>query len=508
MQDRYNRMESFIKSMATTCNKVDPNYLAMEYFPNDVHYNLTRMNVEKKDRNIDFAENGYFNNWISDFFHLPTKVFVSASKQYFCNFINKEDEYHIGDEHIKIYIPQDADHIEKSAELIFNYLDKRDVAHRSRVGRNARIDDIVIRLENEKDALDLIDFVNENGYISEGMINPNPFAFSYKGVALACDRQLSYNICITDMLTAYIRNRKEKNELDKASLNDFVKYTKNYYYNHFVEKKNLGEVIGDISLIKKSDNSIDTNRLLVNTKNIIDLYLKGLDPNFNIDNYFAEYEARCDANKIKKEALEFQEARLKESENVYNVSPIDNFLFDAVRISMNRYKELDDNNLQDDKYYEKKALFNINEYLKSDKAIYLTRSEDLREEAENFNFREKLIHTLEQNNQNLFVYYNNMKGIKEKADFNYAILQTYEKYQDRYEQGFSELDGTEWCVNAVYNYINNNSTSGFTRDNNARYNLERYSSRETARDMIEKFAGHSLESQKDIENYVQTIINR
>ena len=138
----------------------------------------------------------------------------------------------------------------------------------------------------------------------------------------------------------------------------------------------------------------------------------------------------------------------------------------------------------------------------------MTRSENLRDDAEKFKFREKLISTLEENKQNLYSYYNYMKDVKEKADFNYAIVQTYEKYQDRYEQGFSELDGTEWCVNAIKGYLTMNNTFGFTRENNARYNLERYSSRETARDMIEKYVGHRLETSKDLVDYVHGLVDR
>ena len=508
MEDRYERMNFFIKTMANTYKDVDLNSLNQEALSSDIYHNLVRLGVKRNDKKEDFKEKGYFNNWVNNFYRRPTDVFVSESWNYFCQFLNTKNEEYIGKEHIKLYIPQDADHIEKSAELIFDHLEKRDAFHASKIGKKARFDDIVIRLENAQDAEDLVEFVNKNEYISEGLIAANPFAFNYKGIAHACDRDLSYNCTIADMLTSYLIDRKEKNVLDKASLNDFVKYTKSYYVEHFIEKKKLGEVIGDFRLIKSSDNSYDTNKLLVNTKNIIELYLKGLNPNFTINDYYQEYYNRCDYENIKKEALEFQNARAKESEFVFDVSPVDNFLFEAVRISINRFKELEDDEIKSDSYYEKRALSNINEYLKSNNNLYLTRSENLRDDAKNSNFRDDMVNVLNQNNLNLYDYFNYKKSIKSKADFNNAILQTYEKYQDRYEQGFSELDGTEWCVNAIKGYLANNNTFGFTRENNARYNLERYSSRDTAREMIEKFVGHRLESQKDLENYVQGIVNK
>ena len=508
MLDRYERMDFFIKSLAATYKNADLESMPVKQLSDDIYYNLTRMGVKKADKQVDFEERTYFNDWIAAFFRNPTSVYVASSWKYFCQFINDEEAQDFGKEKIKIYIPQDADHIEKSAEIIFAYLEKLGVAHKSKIGKKARFDDIVIRLENEQDALDLIDFVTKNEYILEGMIAHNPFAFSYKGIALACDKQLSYNACISDLITAYIRHGSEKHTLDKASYDDFVRFTKHYYYEHFIQKKNLGEVIGDSTLIKENDNSFDTNKLIVNTKNIIDLFLKGLDPNFTIDDFFQEYRIRCDNKQIELDTYEFQNARMKDNENEYSVSEIDNFLFEAVRIISNKAKETEEGGLKSNNYYEREALNTINGFLRTNQLTLLTRSEDLREDAKNFNFREKMIHTLEQKQLNLNAYYNYMKEIKNKADFNFAILQTYEKYQDRYEQGFSNLDGTEWCVNAIKSFIYYNNAKGFTRENNARYNLERYSSKDTAKGMIEKYIGHEINSDKDIASYVQGLANK
>ncbi len=501
--DRYVRMDNFLKNFRDMY-VANPN-LDDIGLKNSAYYNLVRLGVKPEDKKINLSTNGVFERFINKFYSRNTNCFVDPNWSYFCQFTNRKSEFLGETDEIKIYIPQDADHIEKSVEMIFNYLDDKDIPHISKVAKLIRFDDVVVRLKNENDARDLLKFIENNSYIQEGLIKSNPFAFSSNNIAMVCDGRLSYNSVLADTFCAYMRDCKEKNTLDRVSLENYVSFLGQYYNDHFIDHKNLDDVVGDIELIDNTED--DNNYKLVNVKYIIALFLKGIDPNFNLNQYFNEYNARCDISKINRETNDFREAR--NPNNYKKLNETEEFLMNAVYIIMEKNRE-EDTEPKDDKYYERVALNSIYKYLYADESVrdkYLTRTNNLRGSAHEFGFRDKLISELDKENVDLFRFYNNTKAKKQKIDLDNAIRETYNKYEDRYEQGFETIDGKEWCVRAIEMLMNNGVYNGFTKTNNARFDLMKFTKPIDVRYTLEGHLNHRLESRQDLFDYVDDVIN-
>ena len=277
---------------------------------NQAIYNkLIRLGVNTEDRKIDLRNgnspinykndtqysylvnpNSAFNNWL-DYYNgnEKIKVFHSPSWAYFCQFISENQEARYAKEHIKIYIPLDSKHIEQGAKSIFDFLTRNNISHLSKIGKDIRFDDIVIRLINKEDADKLLDYIRRNPYIQEGLIKPNPFAFQKNGVALACDGRESYNETIVKIIGLYISEKKDTNTLDKVSYEDFYRFVAIKYKTNFITKENN-------DLIKKLE--IQDQEKERNIKEILSLALKCQKKDFTYDHYIEHFNI-CKRNKEK-----------------------------------------------------------------------------------------------------------------------------------------------------------------------------------------------------------------
>ena len=199
ISNRYKRMDDFIqrwKQIALENPNVSFDDVAIQ---NAIYSDLVRIGVSDSERKHDLSHEGVFQRWVDDFASVSNiDVFVADDWQYFCQFINRKSEV-VGPEReaIKVYIPLDRMHVENGAKMIFSFLAKNNIAHASKVGKNIRFDDIVVRLSSEEDARQLLNFVDSVPYLKEGMLEPNPFAFNNQSIALVCDRKLSYNSTIS-----------------------------------------------------------------------------------------------------------------------------------------------------------------------------------------------------------------------------------------------------------------------------------------------------------------------
>lgn len=292
----YKKIDEFLKFWRDIA-KENPNTTITDKM---VYHELIRLGVNEYDKKVDLTTSnsrpfnnssvrGVFESWISYYqFNSNINVFNSPSWPYFCQFTSKEN-IASAKNHIKVYIPLDSGHIEEGAKLIFDFLSRNNIPHRSKIGKHIRFDDIVIRLINPEDAEKLIEFVHSNLYLECGLIEGNPFAFQKDGIALACDGELSYNDTVATLIAHYINTKKNKRELDNIDVRDF--------YNHIVNVYNNDE------LIKYIFSVYSDNKLFENYKQVLELIIISADPSFTFEDYIKHYKKHSNYGVNEKEMI-------------------------------------------------------------------------------------------------------------------------------------------------------------------------------------------------------------
>ncbi len=176
-----------------------------------------------------------FNNWINYYANSNnTDVFIDNYLRSFCQFVSKDGRAKKAREHISVQIPLDRKHLEDGATLIFDFLDKNGISHKSKISKRVRNDDIVVKLINPDDVSKLIDFVSNNKYLQEGLLPANPYAFQKNGLALTVEGKLSYNNVVSELIGLFIEHYKPMFEF--IGEEDFYKYIESLYNNYFVKQ--------------------------------------------------------------------------------------------------------------------------------------------------------------------------------------------------------------------------------------------------------------------------------
>jgi len=295
--------------------------------------------------------NSPFNNWIQYYADSPqTSCFVAYNWQYFCQFISKDNQARLAGEHIKIYIPLDAQHIEEGAKIIFDFLEKNHISHLSKIGREIRFDDIVVRLINPEDAKKLIQFVSSVPYLQEGLIQANPFAFQQNGIAMAVDGSLSFNSTVAKLLNAYMDYKRNSGTLNNVNADDFYAYLRALYLDQFVYHRN-----NNLERICQWEPDEENNY-----REVIALIIKVQDPSFTLEDYMQHY-ATCADVELLTESKIFETNRL---------------LIEAIQAMTLRWG--------------KNGIPSVRDYYDTGDPTYITRRNDLRDRMENSKFRATL----------------------------------------------------------------------------------------------------------------------
>lgn len=395
---RYKRIDEFLKRWAKIA-KSNPNIeFNTKSMKNAIYNELIRLGVDEKDKSVNlrdtkspqnFSCNHYysyivnpdsaFNNWLQHFDkNNNIDVFVSPNWSYFCQFVSKDKTASIAKDHIKVYIPLDAKHIEEGAKQIFDFLSNNNIPHLSKIGKNIRFDDIVIRLVNKEDADKLINFVNNNKYIQNGLIEANPFAFNNNGIALACDGNLSYNDTIAGLIDMYIGQKKRENALNTVGLRNFYSYLINVYQKQFIEHK--------IDFITREFEINPNDReTLNNYENVIRLVVNSQNPTFTYDKFIEHYE-KCSG---------------KENKKGIDIDSINNMIIETINTMSERFNSLED------------ALINVEVYVQTGQKNLLTRQKGLRDKVTNSNFRESLRELLKIKKISFRDYYKSIASYQE-----------------------------------------------------------------------------------------------
>jgi len=419
---RVQKMDEFLKYWRDICLQ-NPN---QQITAGHVYNTLINQGISKKDskknEKIDLKNYEFklFEYWVKRFSNVSNiNVFVSENWKYFCQFTNDPDfypkEFEKEHESIKIYIPLSSAYLKEGADQIFDYLAQNNIHHHSKIGREYRFDNIVVRLQNPEDAKRLADFVSNNKFIQDGLCAPNPFAFQYNGVAYACDDMLSYNSTMAAMIASYIDEKKKNDELETVGIRDYYDYIKNTH-KYLLSLLISTEVDKDFSLEKEGiifdeiNSDIDLYDIdyrkytLLNYIEIIGLSLKLFEPDFSYDDYIEHYRH----SKFKS---------LKKLDDLQQISAYYNLLVDIIATMT---KKFGINNIDS-------AFASLDLYLKTGNAKYITRNNNLRERVISSNLRLNINQILSSYNMQLYDYLNQLgidkSSIIEKCNFSEQKVQ-------------------------------------------------------------------------------------
>lgn len=197
----------------------NPEYEITEKF---VYSQLIGFNVRKEQLPFQNIRDEYFENWIYRYKN-NNGIDVNYHNQsnYFLWFINGQ----IKGNEIKLYIPMDKAHIKEGANQLFDFISSTNIEHQSKIASVIRNDNVVLRVNSLEDAKTIIDFVNSNQYIKEGMIKVNPFLPNYNGVGMAMDNSYSFNSTISKIISEFVTKLRNNNNLHLVTvenLNSFI----------------------------------------------------------------------------------------------------------------------------------------------------------------------------------------------------------------------------------------------------------------------------------------------
>lgn len=205
-------------------------YLIYGDLKNFIYTQLISYNLGHNQK--PFKDMGYlFNYWTERNKSVANlETFVSKKYPYFCQFLNSNAR-NLAKDAIKLYIPLDENHLAEGANQLFDFIAKEGIEHNSKIGKEIRNDNIVVRVANIESAEKIIDFVKNNSYIQEGLLNLNPFIININGIGIAKDGFHSYNSEFCNYLAQLIIILKEKNrlnDLNVASLKSYLEEVKNF----------------------------------------------------------------------------------------------------------------------------------------------------------------------------------------------------------------------------------------------------------------------------------------
>lgn len=244
---------------------------------------LTIYNVPENERLIDNSD--LFQNWINYYQNNNNSnldVFVSPNWQYFCQFVSKQGQ--INDECYKIYIPLNRSHLEYGVKQIFDFINDNNIVHLSKVAKQIRFDDVVIRVNKAEDVIKIKNFIKNNSYIQEGLIKGNPFAYSENGINFGFDGALSYNNCISALITTYIKTNKN-NHINNINADSFKKFIEDAINNS--DKLNYFA-----DFIHDPHNSINSKTYIFYIYDLLNAYLS----NSNFNEYIKRVECYKNVN--------------------------------------------------------------------------------------------------------------------------------------------------------------------------------------------------------------------
>lgn len=246
-----------------------------------MNYGLT--NEEIKDNNIS----NYFLGWTTHFKNSNLYVGQITPQPGFCQFVNKEgfNQY----SNLKIYLSFNKKEIKSCVNQIFDYINKNNMATRSKVSHTIRSDSVVIRLNKIEDAKQFLEYINNDNYLKSCAKKVNPFLINDGIAGLAYDRKISYNAVLAFLLEKYF---KQIQNYDEVNLSNFKQFVNTYYNSVFIQKDSLPEFLYEKEVQRNFHGFSSIGDLITNYFEVIGLIKMSLDKDTTLHNYY-NYIKNC-----------------------------------------------------------------------------------------------------------------------------------------------------------------------------------------------------------------------
>lgn len=489
------QITSFLKKIMDSYTRNPDEEVDDEY----IYSCLIKMNIPRNFYSIengkqiiegryDLKENNYFNYWLEYYKEKNNIIgFIDPTMPNYCKLRNGSFS-DWGTEQIKIYIPLDLKHILNGTTQIFDFLSRENIKHNSKVASKIRFDGIVIRVGNKEDCKKIIDFVNSQEYIKEGLIEPNPFSFSKDGITIASDGKLSFNTVISCLIKKYISFKRQNGSSESVNCEDFYHFVEETYKELFVEKKDTLNVLYKEFFNRDEKNAVLESPYMAqsyidNFQNVFSLIINSHQPGFDFNSYLGYFDTISKGKVF----------------NAYFESPLagnglDKFIY--------LLKNTIDNFC---KYYDRESVIHILEqYINTGNPNFITRKGNLRESISTSGLREQCqyyMKNFEFNFTGLVGYMNNYLAGKvgyvnlddKKEAINSAIFETVDKYD------------TYFMVKSIEGFLENKDADFYrciTRENGARDALKNLVSTE---EIYNYFKNLDLTNEDKIYEYVESI---
>ena len=272
----------------------------------------------------------YFVPWQKKFEKVANiSVFVNPNSKHFCQFKSYGNKrlHH----KIKVYVPINKSHIYHGVNQLFEFISKNNISHLSKVSDITRFDDVVLRLDDVNSVSKIIDFINKNSYIKEGLISPNPFSPSHNGIAITWDGNISYNYAVSEWISDYINHLKKSNKLEDVSYVGFYSYIKEMYEKVFTKGGN----INGFSNSRKHVNNIEG---LLDYKFVTEILLSTLISPYDLDEVTKKIDYIKDNNNYSLELNRLKGLVLQDNCE-YDITPEQREIFDYVYFELSKKKD-------------------------------------------------------------------------------------------------------------------------------------------------------------------------
>ena len=315
--EKIQRVEDFLKLIA----EISKNDIEID--SNLVYSNLIISGTPKED----IAH--YFDVWCNNFEKVRNiSVFVAENWQYFCQFIGHGSNT-TSQQKIKMYVPLDSSHIYYGVNKLFSYLSTNNIPHRSKVAKHTRFDDVVLRLDDVYSVERIRYFVSQNSYIKEGLIPPNPFAFTDGNVALAWDGNLSYNTVVSEWVSDYINQAKRDNRFNHISYTDFYAFVQRRKEEVFKYGINITDFLVSREHVRQDDDLLDY-------KYATEVMLLALHPHSTIKDFYTKIEQIKDVERDREERNYLEKLLIRDRSKHVEMNPIQREVLDYAYLEISK----------------------------------------------------------------------------------------------------------------------------------------------------------------------------
>lgn len=261
--DKTAKIDKFLKELQELSKEVKLN-------PDQIYLRLAYYGIPLEEQNKSVKE--VFDKLISKLKGYPgATTFVSHNWTYFCQFANDPEYSMYSTNPIKIYIPLKKEHLEENVSKIVKFLADNNIVHRSKLAKNVRVDNLVLRVKDKEGADKVINYINST-IPKEDLYECNPFCISDGKVALAMDRYVSYNDILSKYLCLYINNCSFSNEV--ASYESFKNFMQ-LNLRLLMGKRNKNYILRFKDL--SEDKGMSDEEFLANVNEITTLIVRNLE---------------------------------------------------------------------------------------------------------------------------------------------------------------------------------------------------------------------------------------